>query len=178
MNKLKKILSILLVTIILGSFASCTQPEEHTTKFSAIDKEWTLGSIYYDSKSIKQDNKKTDVVITKDTMTVTVTTKKGKKDKEDKQKVTTYTLTNVDDGKFTATSGSTVIEYTFQYDPGAELFHLYYTDKKGRLVHSIYGEYTEAIPWDDGKAKVTTTDTNSNSKAEVKSDTSTTDETK
>ena len=69
----------------------------------------------------KEDETKTDMVLDESSMVVTVTKKEGS------PTTTTYTISGVADGKFTATSGDGTIEYTFNYDPGANLLHLYNT---------------------------------------------------
>jgi len=149
MNKMKKLFSILIITIFLGSMTGCgTEPAAHTTKFSDAKGEWTLDSVFVDTKGQKQKtNTKTDMVLDDSSMTVTVTSKKGS------PKTDTYTVSSSSDGQFTVSNGGESIEYTFNYDPGADLLHLYNTDSKGKLVHTIYREYTEALPWDDGNAE-------------------------
>ena len=60
---------------------------------------------------------------------------------------------------YTDIQGGETIEYTFNYDPGAKILHLYNTDSKGREVHTVYREYSEALPWDDGNADKTNNNT-------------------
>lgn len=155
MKRMKQILSILIITILLGALAGCgTEPSEHSKDFSDAKNKWTQDSIYVDAhaKKIKK-NTKTDMVLDDSSMTVTVTSKKGS------PKTTTYTVSGVSDGKFTASGNGETIEYTFNYDPGANLLHLYNTDSKGREVHTIYREYSEALPWETDATDTTNTNT-------------------
>lgn len=159
MKTTKKILSILITTLLLFSLFGCgTEPKEHSTDFSDIENKWTLDSIYEDSHAKKiSDETKTDMVLDESSMVVTVTKKEGS------PTTTTYTISGVSDGKFTATSGDGTIEYTFNYDPGANLLHLYNTDSKGRTVHTVYREYSETLPWaNEEKTDETKTNTESN----------------
>lgn len=154
MKNLKKIFSVLIVALMLGSLFGCgTDPKEHSTDFSDIENKWTLDCIYIDAHAKKQSkNAKTDVVIDDSSMVLTTTKKKGS------PSTVTYTVSGVSDGKFTASGNGETIEYTFNYDPGANLVHLYNKDEKGRTVHTIYREYSEALPWDDGKTDTTKTE--------------------
>ena len=155
MKRMKQILSILIITILLGALAGCgTEPSEHSKDFSDAKNKLTQDSIYIDAHAKKPvKNIKTDMVLDDSSMTVTVTSKKGS------PKTTTYTVSGASDGKFTASGDGETIEYTFNYDPGANLLHLYNTDSKGREVHTVYREYSEALPWDDGSANKTNNNT-------------------
>ena len=39
---------------------------------------------------------------------------------------------------------SETIEYTFLYDKGAEILHMYHNDANGAVVHEVYRHETEA----------------------------------
>lgn len=153
MGKIKKILSIFMVILLVaGLFGCSTEPKAHSTDFSDIENKWTLDSIYIDSHAKKiSKNTKTDMVLDESSMVVTVTKKSGT------PTTTTYTVSAVADGSFTATSSEETVQYTFNYDPGADVLHLYSTDSKGRSVHTIYRTYSENLPWDDEEETTQTT---------------------
>ncbi len=166
MKTTKKILSILIITLLLGTLFGCgTEPKAHSTDFSDAENKWTQDCIYVDSHAKKTSkDTKTDMVLDDSSMVVTVTKKEGS------PTTTTYTISGVSDGKFTATSGDETINYTFNYDPGANILHLYNTDSKGRTVHTVYREYSETLPWDSEETTENNTTNNEDTNTQTQSE--------
>lgn len=159
MNKSKKLLLVFMGLAFMIMFSACgTNPTKHTTKFSKIKGEWQLDSIYINSRAYSHATatEKTLMTIDTDKMTKVITSKKnGNSTKE-------YTIIG-SDGKIEVQGGVT---YTFNYDPGAEILHMYYTNSKGREVHEMYNKYEpeeqEQKKTDQTKNTDNTTDTKDN----------------
>lgn len=144
MNKFKKIVSILILTIfVLAMFGCGANPRQHSTKFSKASGEWTLDSYYIDGHSQKfRETTKIDMNLDDSNMKLTITYKKGNKTEEK-----SATVSNVSDGSFTVNGDEGTQNYTFNYDPGPEMLHLYYKNDKGETIHYVYKAYTKDIPW-------------------------------
>ena len=136
MKKMKRLISLFMCLAVMLMLAGCgTNPTKHTGKFAKIKGEWELDSIYINSRAYKHATatERTHLTIDDGKMTKTITSKKNGNSTKD------YQITG-STGKIEVSGGVT---YTFNYDPGAELLHMYYTDSKGREVHEMYKKYVE-----------------------------------
>lgn len=154
MKTLKRISAFMICMAFLLMMTGCgSNPAKHTGKFSKIKGEWELDSIYINSRAYSHATatEKTHLTIEDGKMTKVITSKKHGNSTKD------YTIT-ASDGKIEVAGGVT---YTFNYDPGAEVLHMYYTNAKGREVHEMYKKYVEeekTEKTDDSKTENQNTD--------------------
>lgn len=133
---MKKIITItFLVMMVISLFGCGTDPKSHSTKFSDAKGKWQLDSIYEDTVS-KPIGKRTSVTMELDDSQMVVT-KVTKKDTSTK----TYTVEK-GNKEFSISGEGENITYTFNYDPGAKVLHLYY-EKDGKVIHEVYDVYSE-----------------------------------
>ncbi len=133
---MKKIIAIIFsIMMVISMFGCGTDPKSHSTKFSDAKGKWQLDSIYEDTVS-KPIGKRTSVTMELDDSQMVVT-KVTKKDSSTK----TYTVEK-GNKEFSISGEGENITYTFNYDPGSKILHLYY-EKDGKVMHEVYEVYSE-----------------------------------